>query len=258
MSNVGHGHNGRLSLHRQIKEALERDITEGTIAADERLPSEAYMMLRFGVSRHVVRQALTELAKEGLIHTERGRGSFANPPKQVEPITTLSSYHRLMAEKGLQPDIDVVRNRVAKLPASMAERLGMGTQDQAVELVRVARIRNERALLMVSHLPLVACGRLTEQDMTRVSLYEYLEAECGLRLARAENYIETGFASREQAELLGIAVGAVLLVIEGLVYDQNDRPVELSQVFYRGDRFRLFFESFRVGTAAMSTIILGR
>ncbi len=257
MTTLSHRPSRRLALHRRIREALERDLRSGQLAPGARLPSELEIMLRHGVSRHVVRLALAELAKEGLIRTERGRGSFANPPKEIHPITTLTSYHRKMQEKGIEPDVRVIRNRSVALPGGLAARLNLAKGDRAVELARVAYLGGVPAMFMVSFLPMRACPGLTKQDMSQNSLYAYLESAYGLRLARAENYIEVTFASREQATHLGVAAGSVLLLIEGLVYDQNGRPVELSRIFYRGDRFRLFFESSRLGGSTSARIMLG-
>ena len=235
----------RLTLHRRIKEQLERALGAGSLMPGKRLPSESKIMQSFGVSRHVVRLALTELAKEGRICTQHGRGSFVNPPKEVHPITSLTSYHKSMEEQKLQADIHVLRNRSIVPTKALAARLGLTDGQRAVELVRVGKTVGRPALLMVSFLPLSLCETLPTRDMRRGSLYEYLETECDLRLAYAENYIEVAFATREQAKYLEVPPGSTLLLIEGLVYDQKGRPVELSRVLYRGDRFKLFFESFR-------------
>jgi GntR family transcriptional regulator len=233
----------KLALHRRIKEQLERTLGAGSLMPGKRLPSESEIMQSFGVSRHVVRLALAELAKEGRIHTQRGRGSFVNPPKEIHPITSLTSYHKLMEEQNLQADIRVLRNRPISPTKATAIRLGLIDGQQIVELVRVGRTSGKPALLMVSYLPLSICKTLPTKDMRTTSLYEYLETECGLRLVYAENYIEVAFATREQAKYLEVSPGSTLLLIEGLVYDQGGLPVELSRVLYRGDRFKLFFES---------------
>ena len=233
----------KVALHRWIKEQLERKFGAGSLAPGQRLPSESEIMNSFGVSRHVVRLALAELAKEGVIHTERGRGSFVNPPKEIHPITSLTSYHKLMEERSLDASIRVLRNRPVTVTKALATRLGLVDGEQVVELIRVGRISGKPAVLMVSHLPYSLCKGLPARDMNTGSLYEYLEDECGLSLAYAENYIEVAFATREQARYLGVSPGSTLLLIEGLVYDQSGQPVEFSRVFYRGDRFKLFFES---------------
>ena len=48
----------------------------GSLAADERLPSERRLAQEFGVSRPVVREALRSLVERGLIEVEPSRGAF--------------------------------------------------------------------------------------------------------------------------------------------------------------------------------------
>ncbi len=45
-------------------------------------------------------------------------------------------------------------------------------------------------------------------------------------------------ASAVEARLLGIHRGAPLLRTERLSYDQRRRPLELSRMLYRGDRYK--------------------
>ncbi|KIS28220.1 GntR family transcriptional regulator [Arthrobacter sp. SPG23] len=59
---------------------LRTRIVDGVIQPGDKLPSENTLIGEFGVSRTVVRAALTRLQAEGLVETERGRGSFALTP----------------------------------------------------------------------------------------------------------------------------------------------------------------------------------
>ncbi|WP_426977614.1 FadR/GntR family transcriptional regulator [Pseudarthrobacter sp. O4] len=59
---------------------LRMRIVDGVIQPGAKLPSENTLISEFGVSRTVVRAALTHLQAEGLVETERGRGSFALTP----------------------------------------------------------------------------------------------------------------------------------------------------------------------------------
>ncbi len=64
----------------QIAEAIRDAIIGGSLIVDERLPSEAELAEKFGVSRPTVREALKRLAAQNLIRTQRGAtgGAFVN------------------------------------------------------------------------------------------------------------------------------------------------------------------------------------
>ena len=64
------------SLSEQVYRQLLSAIRVGDYASRSRLPSEAEMALRFGVSRPVLRQALEKLRAEGVVAAKRGSGNF--------------------------------------------------------------------------------------------------------------------------------------------------------------------------------------
>lgn len=68
------------NLTADLTAELRTRIVDGAIQPGDKLPSENALMGEFSVSRTVVRSALTRLQAEGLVETERGRGSFALTP----------------------------------------------------------------------------------------------------------------------------------------------------------------------------------
>jgi GntR family transcriptional repressor for pyruvate dehydrogenase complex len=64
-------------LPARIAAQIGREITEGRIAAGEKLPTEHLLSKTFGVSRSVVREAIAHLRNEGLVETRQGVGAFA-------------------------------------------------------------------------------------------------------------------------------------------------------------------------------------
>lgn len=70
-------------LASRIYEDLLQDIAMNRFEDGQKLPSEAALCDRFGVSRPVLREALVRLKSEGLIVTRQGSGSFVRRPRNI-------------------------------------------------------------------------------------------------------------------------------------------------------------------------------
>lgn len=67
-------------LVNEIVESLAASIREGHMQPGEKLPTEAEIMVRFDVSRTVVREALSRLQASSLVETRHGIGTFVLAP----------------------------------------------------------------------------------------------------------------------------------------------------------------------------------
>lgn len=69
-------------LAHELVERLKERILGGAIEPGQKLPTESSLVAEFGVSRTVVREAISRLQAAGLVETFQGRGSFvlALPP----------------------------------------------------------------------------------------------------------------------------------------------------------------------------------
>jgi GntR family transcriptional regulator, transcriptional repressor for pyruvate dehydrogenase complex len=67
-------------LSEQLADALIVGIRDGQLQPGQRLPTEAALVERFGVSRTVVREALSRLKTLGLVESRQGSGAFIREP----------------------------------------------------------------------------------------------------------------------------------------------------------------------------------
>src|SRR5689334_13350413 len=68
------------SLAQELVEALTDRIRQGALAPGHKLPTETAFMAEFGVSRTVVREAISKLQAAGLVETRHGIGTFVVGP----------------------------------------------------------------------------------------------------------------------------------------------------------------------------------
>lgn len=64
------------TLAQELVAALEARIRDGSLPPGEKLPTEAAVMETYGVSRTVVREAISRLQAAGLVNTRHGVGTF--------------------------------------------------------------------------------------------------------------------------------------------------------------------------------------
>ncbi len=68
-----------IPIYYQLKSHFREQIESGELRPGDQLPTEAELCDRLGISRAPVRQAMAELAREGLIYRRAGAGSFVAP-----------------------------------------------------------------------------------------------------------------------------------------------------------------------------------
>lgn len=98
-------------LWRQVGDDLRRRCAAGSFPHG--VPGEVALAKEYGISRHTVREALRDLRVEGLVHSQRGRGTFVAAP---DPHPD---------EVGVVIDADVSRRLglPADAPLSLVERV---------------------------------------------------------------------------------------------------------------------------------------
>lgn len=72
-----------IPLYRQIKEVILEWMRCGELMPGARLPPERELVRRFGVSRLTVRQAISELASEGVVYRIQGSGTYVAGKRPV-------------------------------------------------------------------------------------------------------------------------------------------------------------------------------
>lgn len=100
---------GSLSVH--VADQLENLITSGSISVGQKLPTENGLCDAFGVSRTVIREAITHLKSLGLVETRRGVGTTviraatveAMPAERISPTTVEDILHVLELRLNLEP-----------------------------------------------------------------------------------------------------------------------------------------------------------
>lgn len=113
----------RQPLWSQIVEEMAHEITIKHLAPGSQLPPEAALMERFGVSRFTLRRAMSELAAQGLIRIEQGRGTFVHDTALHYRISQHTSFSRNLRDQGKEPHQEELECAVIEAPEAVRQAL---------------------------------------------------------------------------------------------------------------------------------------
>lgn len=225
-----------LPYYAQLAAILRNVIADGTWSPGHPLPSESDLCAMFGLSRTAVRQALAELAAEGLVHKEKGRGSFVRAPRAGFVVQEMRGFFEEMREAGRDVETEVLDLSTVLAPPDYAALLDVPTGSELIRLERLRSADGEAILLVETFLPSPRFKGVLDVDLTTTSLYEHLREEYDVVPRGGHRLVEAVAADRRTARLLGVRTGSPLLRLRSVNVDGDGRPFEAFTAWYRGDR----------------------
>ncbi|MCB0059131.1 MAG: FadR family transcriptional regulator [Rhodobiaceae bacterium] len=129
----------------EIAGNLRREISKGNYAARDRLPPERRLADTYGVARGTIREALNQLAAEGLVEIRPGSGTYvsADPVNVANPLVANARPLELMDARfalephicrlavlhGRQQDFDELERLIDVMEASIDDSVGFAIAD---------------------------------------------------------------------------------------------------------------------------------
>jgi GntR family transcriptional regulator len=225
----------------QLVGILKDSIDHGLLRADQALPSESELIDRYGVSRTVVREALAELVRRGLIYKIRAKGSFVAPPRKGVSFvgSTLGSSDDLIAA-GRSVATQVLSLDEGTATESEAAALRVEPGSDVIRMRRLRTVDGTPWLLVETTLPKDRFAGLLKVNFENRSLYEHLRRHYGITPAGADRWLQAIIPSVEDGALLQLDAGAPVLHIESVAWDADETPFEFYHALHRSDESRFY------------------
>jgi GntR family phosphonate transport system transcriptional regulator len=233
----------RHAIWKSIAENLTNDIVGGRYGPGDKLPTEAELAARFGVNRHTVRRALSDMNDEGLVHSRRGAGVFVAMTPTDYPIGRRVRFHQNLRAAGRMPAKEILTLETRKPDPREAEALALRTGDEVhayegLSLADDQPIALFRSIFPASRFPDLPAALRKHRSVTQAL------AEAGVDdYVRVSTRLAAKSATPVQALHLRLKAGAPILRTISLNADQNGQPVEYGHTWFAGDRITLTVEN---------------
>lgn len=226
--------------YRAVAARLVERIRTGAYRPGDLLPSEPELTREFDVSRHTIRAALRALYEQGLVVSQRGRGTI------VQPVPVAPRYRHVC------DSVEDVLQYAAATPRRVVHRRRLIADEQLASMLGCAagypwweihtnRQRESDGPIVASSLiwvPDQFAGAVAELDATDDPLFLVLERRYACQFAQVRQTFSVAQATQQEAADLGLEPDAAVMCVERRFIDERGGLLEMSRTVHPPGSFR--------------------
>lgn len=224
----------KLNLSTRIRNYILTNIQDGSWPCGHKIPSEAKIMEDFSASRMTVHRAIKELATEGHIYRERGRGSFVAKKLPRRDLLEISDIAEEIKARG-GTYFSELKHLEREAPSPTTTHV-FGP-DIASHVARSTVIHFEDGVplqLEDRYVNLALAPEYMELDFTTMTAHQYLIKAAPLQ--KAEHQLLAVLPTSEQKYFLQVQDNEPCLLIKRKTWSGGEL-VSYAELLYPGSRY---------------------
>ena len=202
-------------LYYQLKSLILSEIKKGNLKEGDCLPTEMQMVEHFHVSRSTVRQAISDLSKEGWLERIASKGTFV----------TNNTSHSENFIRSFEPFYQQVSR----------QKLGIEPGEKLISMFRRRLSDNVPMVTIQNYLPYSLCAFILSEDFTVRSLYELLMTRSESCIHETKSIVSAANASAEDIHLLQVDANTPMLCFHNISRRADGTVLDYAFARYRGD-----------------------
>ncbi|MBV8536108.1 MAG: phosphonate metabolism transcriptional regulator PhnF, partial [Alphaproteobacteria bacterium] len=214
-----------LSQWRKVVLGLRTDITQGVLARGSRLPTEADLCQRFGVSRFTARRALSELEREGLIRLERNRGAYVGEDTFPYAVGTRTRYSENLLRVGVEPGRIILGSRIEVADVLTREELRLPSGAEVLIVEGLSKADGLPLTMQENRYPLPRFRGLDDAVRRDISFSKALARFGVADYKRLRTRIGARLPTEREARMLRLSSTRPVIATEVVDVDLDGRPI---------------------------------
>lgn len=219
----------------RVVASLLEELRIGRYASADRLPAEVDLATELGVSRTVIRDALSEMERAGYVERVRGIGTVVN-----RTVLGLRSrldqkleYYPLIRSFGSYPHADGIQIFSMRAGEELAHNLEIAQGDEVICIKKRILADTTPVIYSVNYLPRSLFGNrdYTRMDLTG-SIFEVLERECHQQISSNVAHLKASCGDDSIRSAMRLAPGEAMLLLDEICFNRLCRPVMRSLSYY--------------------------
>ncbi|QAS53114.1 GntR family transcriptional regulator [Halobacillus litoralis] len=223
----------KLPLYVQVKNKIFHHVREGEWKPGQHVPSENQLMKEYNVSRTTIRQAIRDLAQQGILETRRGAPTKVRAVPETEAGSPGVFHH----EQGSDLTVHFLRENVLEDHPFANKHLQL---DEGESVLVIERLRLADGLPIAyqrMYFPMKIGNLLQHVSKEVFDLFPIL-GKHNIHYSNIKETVSASNANRYEGDMLGVVPGEALIHIERTTLGPDSLPIEYSQIKYLPQGFQ--------------------
>jgi GntR family transcriptional regulator len=206
-----------------------------------KLPSEPKLAEELGVSRATLREAMRTFESQGLLRRRQGLGTFVVGPTQVieSGLEVLESLETQAEKIGLDLAMGDYEINSIQADERFANKLEVHIGDPLIDVHRVILSEDSPVAYLVDILPEAIISPEALENQFTGSVLDLLINLGKPPLSISKTEISAINAPADVAKALDVQRGDTLLMLKGLLFNEEGDPIDYSYSYFLPGYFRL-------------------
>jgi len=232
------GKDTRIPYYVQVAETLRRRIMTDEYVEGALIPTVPELEDEFGVSNITIRMALDVLVQDGLLRRKRGIGTSVQKYERDLVVFELTGNFRQLVKsiESLPVELEVLEVKVVAGPHYVRQALSLDPNADVFRLKKIRKHKGQPLGYYVHYANPSLYEKITKKSAEEKTFVDLFQEVTGIKLAFLNQKIESVVADIDLSALLKVRFGLPLFFTENLYMTKENRPIILTQHYYRGDR----------------------
>lgn len=226
-------------LNLRAKKAIYEYIQEMDIKETTKLPREEVLAKQLGVSRITVRNALGQLAAEGIILRQQGRGTFVNVEalRMKANFSPIEDFREIIKNSGYTVDVKIDNIIVRSATDIESEQLDLAKDAEIISVEKMFYADKIPAVYCVDRIPLdIYKGKISKSEMLQ-PLFDMVHSNMERKVSwdKVELLTTTNIETPMLDKYFNCQNVKSFLNCNVLNYDENNDPIIYSNEYIDTD-----------------------
>ena len=238
-------------IYKKIARDLHLRISNDEFNNGGKMPTQKELAKKYNVAILTIKQALSELAKEGLVSGVRGSGTFVRPYSYSYRMRFLSSLEKEIyaQHRELQTVLIEIKHNIAT-DLEIRELLRLKPEEEFVSYWRLRSIDGIPMIVQQSIVSAEHAKLIERSNLASTSLYSMLEKSGNCVIVSASENIQAVNLPSHISKFLDVKPQSVGLLSTRLSKNESGQPIILDYAYLPGDRAVIESDRF-VGSDAL-------